>query len=151
MGVQAGEGREQAGVDVQHAALPGGDEERREDPHVACEANELDAVGAQDGVDPAFMGFAVAAEGAMVDGERRDAGAGGGGEAGRVGDVGDDDGDVGRVVRGGGGLDQAAHVAAAAADQDADGDALLGQPGQPAGRSMRMEAGPVQASTWPMG
>ena len=46
VGVEAGEGGKQAGVDVQHAAGPACDEVRGEQTHPAGQAKQLDAVGA---------------------------------------------------------------------------------------------------------
>jgi len=54
-------------VDVQHPALPGGHQERRQQPHVAGEADDLDARLPQRRVDHRLMRGAVLAEAAVVD------------------------------------------------------------------------------------
>ncbi len=65
--VQAGEGGQQRGVDVQHAAGPAVHEPGRQQPHVAGEAHQLDTVRGQHAVHRALVRLAVAAERAVVD------------------------------------------------------------------------------------
>jgi hypothetical protein len=59
--VEAGEGREQGGVDVEHAPAKLFDEAGREQAHVTGEADQLDAVFVQDADDLALVLLARAA------------------------------------------------------------------------------------------
>ena len=47
MGLEAREGRQQGRMDVDHPVRPVLEERRRQDPHEACVADEVDAVGMQ--------------------------------------------------------------------------------------------------------
>ena len=78
--VQAWEGRQDARVDVQHPSLPGRHEIWGEKAHVAGEADQFDAAFEKGGLDGALVGFAVAAEGPVVDGEGWQAGLAGDGQ-----------------------------------------------------------------------
>ena len=64
MRVQPRKCRQQARVDVQHAALPDLDQERRQQSHVAGEADDLDAGLAQRRIDRRLVRGAVGAEAA---------------------------------------------------------------------------------------
>ena len=117
--VEAGEGREQRGVDVEDAVGEGADEVRREQAHVAGEADELDVMLAESGDDVGIVLGALAAAG--VEGEGGEAALAGGGEAGSVGHVRDDDsnagvGDGARADRVGDGEE----VGAAAGEEDTE-------------------------------
>ena len=72
------------------------DQERRQQPHVAGEADDLDAGRAQRGVDRRLVRGAVAAEAAMVDDRGRDAGRRRERKPGGVGPVGQHQHDLGR-------------------------------------------------------
>jgi hypothetical protein len=90
--VEAGKGGQERGVDVEDAVGKGGDELRREEAHVAGQADEVDAVGAEAGEDIAIVVGAGAAFGDEESGGQAEIA--GGGEAGSVGDIGDDEGDL---------------------------------------------------------
>ncbi len=67
VGMQARKGRQQAGMDVQHAALPGLDQKRGQQPHVTREADDLDPGGAQHRVDRRLVRCAIGAEPPVID------------------------------------------------------------------------------------
>ena len=93
LGVEAGEGGEQRGVDVEDAVGEGLDKGGGDDAHVAGEADQIDVVvvelGDHLGV---VVGTLTTCRG---DGEGGDAEVVGCGEAGGGFDVGEDDGDLG--------------------------------------------------------
>ena len=93
LGVEAGEGGEQRWMDVEDAVGEGRDEGRRDDAHVAGEADEVDVVVMELGDHFGVVIGALAACGG--DGEGGEAEVAGGGEAGGGFDVGEDDGDLG--------------------------------------------------------
>ncbi len=86
-------------MDVQHAARPCLDQERRQQPHIAGQADDLDPGGAQRAVDCDFMRRAVAAERAMGDHRHGHSGRGGEGKTGCLGTIGNDQLDASREIR----------------------------------------------------
>ena len=66
--VEPSERREQGRVDVDDAALPRRGERGREQAHEAGEANEIDVMSFEDPLQGVLEGFAILAEGPMVDG-----------------------------------------------------------------------------------
>ena len=90
---EAGEGGEKRRVNIKDALGKGGYEVRREETHVACEADEIDFVFVEDGGDLAVVGFAFEAFGG--DGASGNVAGGGSFEAGGAGLVADYDGDFG--------------------------------------------------------
>ena len=93
LGVETWEAGEQAGVDVEDAIGEGGDEGRRDEAHVAGEADEVDVGLAEAGDELFVAGFGrPASDGDVVGFEAEVAG---GLKAGGVGFVGEDDGDFG--------------------------------------------------------
>ncbi len=95
LGVEAGEGGEERGVDVEDAVGEGLDEGGRDDAHVAGEADEVDLVVVEAGDHLGVVVGALAAGGG--DGDGGQAEVSGGGEAGGVFDVGEDYGYFGVV------------------------------------------------------
>ena len=83
--VEAREGGQQRGVDVEDALRVGQDESSREQAHVAGEADEVDFVGLQSGDDFKVVLLALAAVG--FDGDGFEATIARGGEAGGGGQV----------------------------------------------------------------
>ena len=94
--VEAGEGGEKGGVDVEDALGEGVEEAGLDDPHVAREDDGVHTVFAQD-ADDLVLGFAFkfGFEGGVVYPETFEVVARGAGENAGVRDVGDDDGDFG--------------------------------------------------------
>src|SRR5579863_3522341 len=92
LGIEAGKGGEQRGMDVEDAVGEGGDKLRGQEAHVAGQADQVDAMCAKAGEDVGIVfGAGTAAGNKEGDGEAEIAGRG---DAGRIGDVGDDDGDL---------------------------------------------------------
>lgn len=119
LGIEAGEGREQRGMDVEDALREGLDEAGREQAHVSGEAYVVDVVGAEGGDDFFVVLGALAAVG--LDGEGFKAALACGFEAGRVGFVGDDDGDfAASELAGGDVVCYGEEVGATAGEQDAE-------------------------------
>ena len=119
LGVEAGEGGKQRGVDVEDALGEGGDEGRREQAHVSGQADEIDLMLAEAGDDVGVMLGAGAATGDEAGGGKAEAACGV--EAGRVLNVGEDDGDGGcGDASVGDGLGDGEEVGAAAGEQDAE-------------------------------
>ena len=112
-GVEAGEGGEKGGVDVENAAGEGGEEGGLDDAH---EAGEDDGVGTglADGLDVGILGGAL--ELGLVGGGGEEAGgdvvAAGALEDGCALDVGEDEDDLGVKVAGGDGVEDGLHVGA---------------------------------------
>jgi len=117
--IEAGEGRQQRGMDVENAIGKGGDELRREQAHVAGEADEIDLAGAK-GSDHVVV---VLGAGAALGDEHfaRQAQLSCGSDAGGIGDVGDYDGDfdVGQAAFGDR-VGDGEEVGAAAGEEDAE-------------------------------
>jgi len=119
LGVEAGEGGEQRGVDVEDAVGKGLDEGGRDDAHVAGEADEVDVVVIEAGDHFGVVVGTFAAGGGDDDGGEAEVS--GGGEAGGVFDVGEDYGDFG--VQEAMGIDGAVdgeEVRASAGEEDAE-------------------------------
>ena len=131
VGVEAREGRQQAGVDVEEAAGVAGDEGVGEHAHEAGQHHQVGAVGV-DGIGQGRVEGLAAGVGLVVNHLGDDALVDGKGEALGVGAVGDDGGDFGA-----GDLrpDDGLHVAAAAGDEDDEffHAELLNSPPAPAG------------------
>ena len=117
MRVQALEGGQQRGVDVDHPALPFLDERRGEQAHIAGQRHQFGAETGKGGVDRGVMRFLASMVGAGND-LRRNATRDGKANAGGVRPVGDDADDLGREVGIGGSGDQRGHVGAAAGNED---------------------------------
>src|SRR5882724_8470709 len=116
---EARERGEERGMNIQDALGKGGDEEWEEEAHVACEADEIDLVFAEDGGDLAVVGFALEAFGG--DGAGGNVAGGGAFEAGGAGLVADDDGDFGAGDAAcGDTIGEGFEVGAATAEEDAD-------------------------------
>ena len=96
MGVQSGKRRQQARVDVQHAALPGLDQEGCQQAHVPAEADEFRASLTQQGVDRPLMRLPVTLEGPVIHDRGRDGARGGEDQAGGIGTIGEHQDDFGR-------------------------------------------------------
>lgn len=117
--VQAGEGRQQRGVDVHQAPCVTADETFAEDAHETGQHDQIrrktvDALG-QGGIEGLPPG-----KGLVVDVMRDDAGLGGCLQPCRIGPVTDHGGDVDGQIAGIAGGDQCLHVAATAGNQDDD-------------------------------
>ena len=124
LGVEAGEGGQQGGMDVDDAVGEGVDELRREQAHVAGEDDEIDIVTAEAGDD---VGVVLGAGAALGEEDfARQAELATDGEAAGRGGVGDDDGnlDAGQTA-----LTDAVvnrdHVGAATGDEDAEAEGVL--------------------------
>ena len=74
MGVEAFERGQQGRVNVYHSPLPLADQPWCQQPHEAGQANELDLVRDELGLQRALKGLAIAAEAAMIDDGGLDAG-----------------------------------------------------------------------------
>ena len=106
-------------MNVQNALRKGLNEARREQAHVASEADELDAMFLERGNDGGIMLCAFAAVG--LNGERGEAAFPSSGETGRVGFIRDDDGNFGiRDATRGDAIRDGEEVRAAAREQDAE-------------------------------
>lgn len=119
LGVDAGKGREQAGVDVEDAPRKGRHEIRREQAHVAGQADPIDARPAQGGDQLRLVAGAIGLA-AVGDGERRQPALPRPVEAGGRRHVAGDQGDLGRQLAPQHGVVQRQEVAAAPREQDAE-------------------------------
>src|SRR5580700_4128306 len=123
-------------MNVQQAAAPARDEPRRQEPHEAGEADQIDMVRVQGVVERTFERLAVFAKRPVIDDRGGDARKPCPGETRCIGRIGQDEHDLRRIVRRLGRFDQRRHVRAAAGDQY--GNALLGHaPGQARSRCPR--------------
>ena len=86
VGVQPLELRQQRRVDVEHSPVPARHEPRCQQPHETGEADDLDAVALQFGIERAFERFAVRSERTVIDDGGRDAGSARAGESRGVAD-----------------------------------------------------------------
>ena len=91
-------------MDIDHPALPFVDEPGRQHTHEPGQSDDLGARADKGSVHRAFEGFAVFAEGLVVNCDRLHAGRARGFEATGIGPVGEDEDGLCRVVRRGGGL-----------------------------------------------
>ncbi len=73
VGMQSLELRQQRRMNVEHATAPTRDEPRRQKPHEAGKAHDVDAMRYEFGIERAFEGFAVFAERPMIDDSGRNA------------------------------------------------------------------------------
>ncbi len=119
MRVEAREGGEQRGVNIDLAVAPALDEPRRQDAQEPGIADKFGACLAQRGVERRLEARAVG-EIAMADDHRRQAGPAGTIEADCVGAVGSGQDDLGGIIRQRAGLDQRLQVRAAPGDENAD-------------------------------
>src|SRR6185436_13248213 len=122
VGVKALELRQQRWMNVEHAPAPARDEPRRQQPHEAGEANEINPVRLELMVERAFERLALLVEGGVIDDRNRHALLARAREALRVGAIRYDERDLGRVVLGLRGFDPRPHVRASARNEN--GDAL---------------------------
>ena len=117
------EGGQQRRVDVEHAAGPVPDEPRRQQPHEAGEADEIDAVCFEHRLHRALERLAVLAMRGVIDDRGRHPGGAGVQQAAGIGTVRQNERDLRREGLRPGGLDQRGHVGAAAGNED--GNAFL--------------------------
>jgi len=127
MGMRALEQGQQRRVDIDHPPFPARHEPGRQDAHEACKDEQVDLVDPQHFIDRALEGFAISAEGAVIDGRGGDAEAARPLEPGDVGNVRDDERDLRRIARRLRRFRQRDHVGAAPGDQHPD--ALAGRGG----------------------
>ncbi len=117
VGVQAGEGRQQRGVHIHHAAFELLHEASREDAHEAGQHQHIGLVAAHDAGQFGIEGFAVG-KSLVIDDRRGDAARTRKLQARRIVPAADDRGHARRPTFGGAGLHDGFHVGAAPRDQD---------------------------------
>ena len=126
----SGEGRDEGGMDVQHAvAKVCGDFEQGKKPG---QCDEVDAEGAEPGEDRGREGGDIG-EGLAGDDFTGDGGVGGALDAATVGTAGDDEGDVDGQASGGAFLDEVEEGRAAAGDEHGDAQGAVGGNGEGSG------------------
>ncbi len=119
MSIEAPEGRQQRGVNIEVAVTPALDEARRVQPHEPGIAEDFDAGLLEGLVERGIEGIAGRKR-LVIDGEGGDGGGFGAGEAFSARHVRDHDHDLGGVVRCLAGVDQGLKVGAATRDENAD-------------------------------